>query len=33
MHKDLAPLAATWQRLSEAVKAGILTMVTASHGQ
>jgi hypothetical protein len=33
MPPDLAPVAATWQHLSIAVKAGISTMVTASHGQ
>ena len=33
MPPDLAQIAAAWQRLPEAVKAGILTIVTASHGQ
>jgi hypothetical protein len=33
MPPDLAQVAAAWQHLPEAVKAGILAMVTASHGQ
>jgi hypothetical protein len=33
MPPDLAHVAVAWQHLPEAVKAGILTMVTASHGQ
>ena len=30
MHKDLAPLAAVWQHLPDAVKAGIVVMPSAA---